>query len=330
MHKFFPLSGYLSICAILCFTACFSQRNTPFDKQKELKVLLISDLNGRYGSLEYSSEVDQVMQEIDKIQPDLVLCAGDMVAGQKRSLSRNRLDSMWGSFYDHVLRRTSLKGIPFGFTMGNHDASPSFHKDRQAAEAFWKAHIKETQLDFVDARHYPFWFSYQQGDCFFISWDASSSKVPREVMQWMQSQLNLPEAKQARMRIVLGHLPLYALVEAKNSPGEVNADADASLAFFKANGVDLYISGHQHAYFPGKKQGIWLLNAGCLGGGPRPLMDDVRGALKTYSVLQLGGSAGLQVQTLNPENNQLIPLKSIPEKVHGFNGTLWRMDLSEN
>ena len=74
---------------------------------------------------------------------------------------------------------------------------------------------------------------------FFMSWDASSSKVPDAVYEWMQAQLKSPAARTAHLRILVGHLPLYPIVDSKNKPGEVNAAADSSLAFFQANGIDL-------------------------------------------------------------------------------------------
>ena len=315
----------VSLCVML--VACNLQRSRQTPAYKPLKILLISDLNDAYGSLDYSGEVQDLVRQLPQIQPDMILCAGDMVAGQKASLSRGRLDSMWNGFYKYVLEPTSVQGIPFAFTMGNHDASPNFHKDRAAAQDFWLAHAEDTHLDFVDKTHYPFWFSYRQGDMFFISWDASASRVPQEVMTWMQQQLQTQEARQAHMRIVLGHLPLYALVEAKNTAGEVNANADAALDFFKTNGVDLYISGHQHAYFPGRKAGVNLLNLGCLGGGPRPLIGDDRPGIKTYSILEFNVDKSLKISTVDAVTKAQIPLEVLPDTVQGFNGTLWRMDL---
>src|SRR5690606_29751583 len=84
----------------------------------------------------------------------------------------------------------------------------------------------------------------------FISWDASSATIQPEVLDWMRGQLRSEEAKSARLRILLGHLPLYAIVADKNKAGEVIADADRTLEFFREHRIDVYISGHQHAYFP--------------------------------------------------------------------------------
>ena len=43
-------------------------------------------------------------------------------------------------------------------------------------------------------------------------------------------------------------------------------------------GVLLYISGHHHGFYPGRdpQSGLRMLGAGCLGGGPRPLLGEER------------------------------------------------------
>jgi len=50
-------------------------------KNEKLKILLISDLNDSYGSVSYSKEVHEVVKRAKEINPDLILCGGDMVAG---------------------------------------------------------------------------------------------------------------------------------------------------------------------------------------------------------------------------------------------------------
>ena len=56
-------------------------------------------------------------------KPDLVICAGDMVAGQKTSLTDRQLEAMWEGFETFVRRPLEPTGIPLLPAMGNHDAS---------------------------------------------------------------------------------------------------------------------------------------------------------------------------------------------------------------
>lgn len=311
--------------------ACFSQNLDREQKDRDLKILLISDLNDTYGSVTYSTEVHRLVRRIKDINPDIILCGGDMVAGQKASLRRSQLDSMWSGFQTAVLEPIHQMNIPFGFTMGNHDASPNYKSDREAASAFWTAYKDQAKLTFVDDTHFPYYFSYLKNNILFLSWDASSSVIPDAVKNWMATQLSSDYARKARGRIVLGHLPLYALVEAKNKPGEVIDDADATLAFFKDYSVDMYISGHQHAYFPGSKQQVTLLHSGCLGGGPRPLIGHEAPAYKSYAIIDIpkkGGMSKASILGFVAPDDRKVPFSALPREVTGFNGTVKRIDQS--
>lgn len=296
-------------------------------KNKRLKILLISDLNASYGSLSYSDDVPAVLGEIGRIKPDLILCAGDMVAGQKTGLSESHLKEMWKHFKTTVLQPIQSAKIPFGFTLGNHDASPNFKLDRAVANSFWQAEKDEIALQYVDASHYPFYFSYVQQGVFFISWDASGAKISQELYQWLEAQCKLPVARKASARILLGHLPLYAIVAAKNKVGEVNSNPDSALAAFSRSGIDMYISGHQHAYFPGKKGALTLLNAACIGDGPRALLNHSEPAKKGYTLVEIPLKKGneMSIRTFMPKSNVEISLQSLPDHISGFNGTLSRI-----
>ena len=48
-----------------------------------LRVVVISDLNGSYGSTSYSKRIPVAIQRIIALKPDLVISTGDMVAGQR-------------------------------------------------------------------------------------------------------------------------------------------------------------------------------------------------------------------------------------------------------
>ena len=106
-------------------------------RRAALRVGLISDLNSSYGSTSYIPAVQQGLDQLIALQPDLVVCAGDMVAGQKRGLSGQQLDAMWRGFETAVLQRLQRAGIPLLPAIGNHDGSPGFPADRAAVRRFW-------------------------------------------------------------------------------------------------------------------------------------------------------------------------------------------------
>lgn len=314
--------------SLLFFVACdarIAPKNSAHSvQQKPTIIAVISDLNSSYGSVNYNEYVSKVLKELANLKPDIILCGGDMVAGQKRSLTESNIIGMWKGFKETVLDPIQQMNIPFGFTLGNHDASPTFNTDRRIANDFWKENVAATNLNFVDSSHYPFYFSYLKENIFFISWDASSAKVPAELYSWMKTQLKKPVATKARLRILTGHLPLYPIVDAKNKPGEVIAAADSSLAFFIENGLDLYISGHQHAFYPASKNGFSLLNAGAIGEGERKIMGHNEDAAKAYTIIEVPVHSPklFTYTTYNPVLGKMIDAATLPDSVAGFNGII--------
>jgi hypothetical protein len=62
------------------------------------RIVLISDLNSSYGSTSYIPQVHRGVALVRQLRADLVLCAGDMVAGQKPGFSAAHMDGMWQAF----------------------------------------------------------------------------------------------------------------------------------------------------------------------------------------------------------------------------------------
>ncbi len=122
-----------------------------------LRIAVISDMNGGYGSAEYESSVDGAVLRIVELKPDLVISTGDMVAGQRRPhLTRNQVEAMWRSFHAHVSEPLAKAGIPLAVTPGNHDGSAyhGFELERQMYGEQWSA--RRPAVTFIDATHYPY------------------------------------------------------------------------------------------------------------------------------------------------------------------------------
>ncbi|NLI75055.1 MAG: metallophosphoesterase [Candidatus Riflebacteria bacterium] len=293
-----------------------------------LTIAVISDLNDAYGSTTFSPEVETALRHIEEVRPDLVLCVGDMVAGQKASLTEDNLKAMWEGFEVAVLRRLSRAGLPLAFTFGNHDGpdTPSFARERRVARTFWQS--RRQPLAYVDARRYPENYSFTLGGIFFAVLDASTATLSQTQRDWLTVQLSRDAARHARVRVVLGHLPLYALADGRNRPGDVLADADGIHAWFCRLGIDYYLSGHHHAFFPSRKGSLRMIGAGALGGGPRPLLGSDRPPAKTLTFLSLGPT-GKRFRTVTfqvTDHLRVIPLSDLPSEVHGFNGLSVRDD----
>ena len=78
-----------------------------------LRVVVISDLNGSYGSTTYAPRVDEAVRAIMALKPDLVISTGDMVAGQRRPhLSESEVRAMWDVFHRDGDRPAGGRGHP--------------------------------------------------------------------------------------------------------------------------------------------------------------------------------------------------------------------------
>ena len=228
-----------------------------------LRVAVVSDLNGSYGSTSYSSDVDDAVSAILADPPDLVLSTGDMVAGQKSGLD---YAAMWDGFHEAVSDRLAAARIPFAVTPGNHDASGygGYEGERDVFEATWAD--RKPDLDFVDDAHYPFRYAFRMNNVLFVSLD-DTLVGPLDSAQsaWLADVLDTP----ASARIVYGHVPLYPFTEGRQTEALFDSDLEDMLV---AHNVTAFISGHHHAYYPGRRGALRLVGTACLGDSPRALL----------------------------------------------------------
>lgn len=306
----------------------------------DVRIAVISDLNSAYGSTDYDPEVDTTLALLPYWQPDLVLCGGDMVAGQQLSLTDEEIAAMWQAFDDRVAQPLRRLGLPYGFTLGNHDASSAlgsegnfvFQRDRSAAAAYWQDPAHDPGLDFVDRHDFPFYYTFTLGDLFFLVWDSSSSRIPPEKLAWVEAALASDVAQNARLRFVIGHLPLYGVAVNRNRPGEVLDNADDLRHLLERYGVSTYISGHQHAYYPGKRGQLQLLQAGLLGSGPRALIDGHLPPWKAFTIVDItlnptpDQPQPTRYTTYNLADWQVRPLEALPSFLLSHNGLVLRRD----
>ncbi|MGD1852205.1 MAG: metallophosphoesterase family protein [Cyanophyceae cyanobacterium] len=299
-------------------------------EQGTIQIATISDLNGPYGTTDYRQEVHRAIALILQEKPDLVLCGGDMIAGQKRGLTHQQLDTMWASFDQVIAAPLREANIPFLFTFGNHDASNSrdrlgnfnFERDRQAAADYWKAHQanhNSPRLTWQNTFHYPFFWSATFDNLFLTSWDASGFRLQTEQQNWVWNALNSEAAQQANHRIVMGHLPLFVVSKGRNTAGAILANPKQLLTELESHNVDLYISGHHHAYFLGQWQNMDLLHLGNAGDGSRAWLNGGRSPEQTLTWITVSPAPPLiTYETVSLKNGQSISLDTLPDEITGF------------
>ncbi|MBD2769821.1 phosphodiester glycosidase family protein [Hymenobacter sp. BT664] len=260
---------------------------TTVPPRGDLRIAVISDLNAALGSSTYEWQVDSIMQRIPRIwQPDLVVCGGDMVAGQGVSTDAI-MRTMWQGFDRSVTSKFRRAGIPFAFTLGNHDGTRSLPMERRVTREFWRNPAYAPPLAFVDSVNYPAYYSFRQDQVFVVSWDASSDVIMPANLAWVQQQFSLPEARAARMRLLVGHLPLYSIAQERDGVGNVLRNNEALRKILERLDVKTYISGHHHAYFPGRRGDLELLNAGAAGSGPRPWLTLDKAPTNTITIMDV-------------------------------------------
>lgn len=296
--------------------------SAPSDTRSELHVIVISDLNGRYGSTSYAADVHAAVQEIIARRPDLVLSTGDMVAGQREGLDYR---AMWQAFHAAVTVPLRDAGIPLLITPGNHDGATSarFAHERAIFSDEWELYRPKVQL--VDDAFYPVRYSAVVGQTFFISLDATAvGPLPREQMIWLERQL--AQSQGYDNRIVFGHVPLWAVTIPKRR--EVIGDSDLE-ALFERYRVSAYISGHHHAYYPGARGDLRLIAMPCLGSGLRALIAPLQERAPKGFVEFVAAPGGLyDVEAWRaPRFHEVIDRESLPPKVGLGRGVMVRDDL---
>lgn len=309
----------------------------PNPPRGDVRLVVISDINGPYGSTSYSETVNRAIALIPSWRPDLVIAGGDMVAGQDRTLTRAKIQEMWAGFEREIgapLRRANL---PFGFTLGNHDASRAvgvngliYRQERELAAAYWNNPTYTPALNFVDRHKFPFYYTFHQNDVFFLVWDATSGlPMEAEDLAWVERSLASPAAQAAKLRIVIGHLPLYAVSQERDRVGEVLDDADELRSLLERHNVHTYISGHHHAFYPGHRGQLDLLHSGAMGDGPRLLLAGNLPRVKTLTVVDIAlESASTVYTTYDVETMQVLDQSTLPRLIVGHNGVVFRRDIT--
>ncbi|MGK7939647.1 MAG: metallophosphoesterase [Crocosphaera sp.] len=298
----------------------------------DVRIVVISDLNSQYGSTDYDPEIDKAISLIPQWKPELVLCGGDMVAGQKRSLTKQQIEAMWSAFDVHIAAPLRQAKIPFGLTIGNHDGSGSisrgqysFQQERNLAAAYWNNPNHNPGLNFTDKGNFPFYYSFKQQDIFYLVWDASTHIINQKQLTWVNNSLNSSDAKQAKLRIAIGHLPLYPVAVGRNSGGNYLARGEQLQSLLEKYNVHTYISGHHHAYYPGKKGQLELLHIGALGGGPRQLLNSNLPPQKTLTVIDISLTSEKTIYTTySMKTLEVIDIQTLPKSI----GQIIRKDLS--
>ena len=275
------------------------------------RVAVMADLNGGYGSCEYGEPVRAAVKAIVRDKPGLVLLAGDMVAGGKASIPAEQLGRMWAAFRGAVRSPLAKAGIPLAPAPGNHDASayPGHERERQLYEKEWLEN--QPPLRYLDAARFPFEYAFSAGGALFVVLDQTTTRrLPPERLAWLDGLLARPEFK---AKVIIAHVPLFPFTQGRET--EITADTELE-ALLVRRGVSVVISGHHHAYYPGRRGALRYAGAGCLGDGPRKLIGDTKTSSQSFIWLTIDTDSAVSIEAAPyPDFSSFIRRDDLPVSV---------------
>ena len=289
---------------------------------RPLKIAVLSDLNGSYGSTTYETSVHQAVAAlVNEVKPDLVLISGDMVAGQQAGLN---YPAMWAGFHAAVTTPLLAAGIAVAPSPGNHDASAYAGYEGERAEYVkqWTAPARKLTAKMIDGSNYPLRYSFAVGDTLFISLDATTiAPLSSAQRTWVDQQLTAGAAYP--VRIVYGHVPLHPTTVGRETEVLNDAQLEAVL-----KGRALFVGGHHHGYFPGRANGVRHVVTPCLGAGPRALIGTSTATPKGFVLLTVEGGQITSLEARTGSNyRSIIPRTTLPTELRYGTHVLRRDDL---
>lgn len=297
-------------------------------RAEPLRIAVISDLNGSYGSTEYDDAVSSAVERIIALRPDLVISTGDMVAGQRGNpkLTAAELGEMWTAFHRVVSDPLTQAGLPLLVTPGNHDASAyaGFEAERAAFAAAWSDRVPDvTQIDGGD---WPFRGAWSLRGVLLIGMDATrSGPLAAGDMARLRRTL-AAEAGKHRSVVLFGHLPMMPITKGRED--DVLADP-ALFDLAQEFGIDLWLSGHHHGYYSGTAGGMLFVAQGALGSGPRRLLGADEVSLQTFTWIEIEEDGGIRATALAAPGFSALAVETLPATLGSGTYKLTRQDVRD-
>jgi hypothetical protein len=290
---------------------------------------VISDLHSSLGSTQYSSKVTTAIKRIIEMKPDVVICTGGMVAGQRRPdrLTPRELNLMWSSFNKTVFKPLDKAGIPMAVAPGSHDVSPAeaFEAERESFDRQWRT--RRPSLNFIDRSSYPFQYAFAVGPALFLVVESTvAGPMAPGSIDWIQETL-VDHGGSFKHRFLVSHLGQWPVSQGLESEVTADRELEAILLFHDVTAV---LNGHNRAFFPGVIGGVLHISQGNLGGGTRRLIGSDGATPHSFTVLEISAEDIEYRAMKTPTFTVEVDLQQLPEKIRSPQATLIRADLAES
>jgi len=189
---------------------------------------------------------EQILQEVERMQPDFVMTVGDQIEGYTEDTVQ--LNAEWMEYKQLI----EVLTMPIYFTPGNHDILTDVQ------EQVYRDQIGDP------------YYSFDESGYHFVVLDngrwESGDRLPAEELNWLNK--DLAGHTGAKATLVFMHKPFWYAGIAAGRP-------DTLHNIFVTYGVDAVFTGHFHEYFSGKYDGVMYTGIGSSGASTDPGPDSL-------------------------------------------------------
>ena len=269
----------------------------PGDQVERVSLAILSDNHGGLNTF------NQLLHSMMKHKPEIFVHVGDMVNDPSKAHEWQRY------FFDSITRAGISDRIPSIIAMGNHDVGQF-----GPADYFAPSH----QLGSAGAYH----CALTLGPLRVIVVD--STREEEAQMRWLEGELASGITQRSTFRVVIIHFPPFIeFWDPKTWKIHVNQWSQMSrtrlITMLEKNRVDLVLSGHQHNYQRGFRNGVHYITCGGAGGQLDTARVENHGVYKVtkfvnHFISLHANSSLIEVNAYNVRNHRIDQL-SIPKNV---------------
>ena len=175
--------------------------------------------------------MNRVITELNQLEPDIVVCTGDLTNEGYRQEYRN-----WVAYQERV--RAPMVVVP-----GNHDARNVgyLHFEELIGPRHWNREVRGVRLVGADSSE-P---------------DLNEGQIGRERYGWIKEQFALP----AELKVFALHHHLIPVPGTGRERATVS-DAGDLLEVLIESGVNIVLSGHKHVPYVWRLENVYVVTAG--------------------------------------------------------------------